>query len=99
MHSPKPPAPDPAIAAAQAKEQARAEAGQISQTQRGLSADTIALRRRFGTMAAALGGPASFGTPGAATPGTTTGGSADIFTAANSNPMFSGMGGVSLFAQ
>lgn len=58
MHSPKAPAPDPAIAAAQASEQRRAEAGQVAQTQAGLTSDTVALRRRFGTMAASVGGSA-----------------------------------------
>lgn len=59
MHSPKAPAPDPAIAAAQATEQRRAEAGQVSQTQYGLNADTAALRRRFGVMANSVGGSAA----------------------------------------
>lgn len=58
MHSPKPPAADPAIAAAQAAEQRRAEAGQVAQTQTGLNADTVALRRRFGVMASSMGGSA-----------------------------------------
>jgi hypothetical protein len=56
LHSPKAPAPDPAVAAAQASEQRRAEAGQVAQTQTGLNADTIALRRRFGVMAGTVGG-------------------------------------------
>lgn len=58
MHSPKPPAPDPAVAAAQAAEQRRAESGQVKQTQMGLNADTVALRRRFGVMAGGVGGSA-----------------------------------------
>ncbi len=99
MHSPKPPAPDPAVAAAQAKEQARAEAGQIGQTQRGLSADTIALRRRFGTMVNALSPAVALSGVAGAAPGSSGGGSADLYSAVNSNPNFGGFGGLSLFAQ
>lgn len=56
MHSPKAPKPDPAIAAAQASELARATAGQVKQTQDGLNADDASIRRRFGTMASSMGG-------------------------------------------
>ena len=55
MGSPKPPKPDPAIAAAQAAEQRRAEADQTLQTQAGLNADNVSLRRRFGTMGTGMG--------------------------------------------
>lgn len=96
MHSPKAPTEDPAVAAAQASEQARAEAGQISQTQIGLNADTIALRRRFGSMAATLGngsGIAGFGVPGSTgAPGVGAG------TGGGGGGLFSGVGGSPLVA-
>ena len=50
MDAPDPPKEDPAIAAARASEQARAEAGQTTQTQALLAGDTMNLRRRFGAL-------------------------------------------------